>query len=125
MGTVELSGHGLFVISVDWTMNFAGTVGDSDSDGSGYVELYFAIEDGQESTFMTVETYRSTLSDGYGEFTGTSALHVFNAGPTVSGMWGVGITASSQSASVPEPGSFALMLIGLEFVGWGARRRFK
>ena len=125
-GSFTLTGEGLALISLDWSISLAGAAGDFDNAASAGVYLYSYYRDELNQNGYAEHNFDvSSVDAGTGDHAGTLSLVIYNSGTgTITGDIYTGLSASSSAASVPEPGAFGLLLAGLGCIGWAARRRF-
>ena len=123
----QISGKGILLFEVDWTMDLEGSVGDLDNYTSGAVGSYVELYSVDDNNWSDANTGISKWSDevGAGTLSGTLTLAIVNQDGLSEGYFYGWAEADSESQSVPEPASFLLMLCGLGFVGLVARRKFK
>lgn len=126
-GGFTVTGQGLVMITLAWTLSVQGAQFDYDDYATAYVWIQGSFSDGLFNSGTAQSSYfDQSFVNGDATHHGTFAMSMYSNGidpinGSLSASAGVGAYAVSQP--VPEPETYALMLAGLGLVGWRARRR--
>jgi len=126
-GDFTLTGYGLAIITIDWSVEGTGNLNDwSDyTYTSAYVSANYwdnLYNNGSASSGYALYT----ANNGSYATSGSFAMSVLNTNPNgTNGYLSASVYSQSHSLSapIPEPETYALMLVGLGLVGFMARRR--
>ncbi len=118
-GYFQLSGAGQLSIVVDYTLSVAAPLGDGqDSSALASLQLQAGNFDTGTSASDELQLWSFTLPTGSASQSGSLSLLVDISGPMDTGFYDLRAnTDVSAVASVPEPGGWALMALGLASLG--------
>jgi hypothetical protein len=125
-GNFSLTGHGIALITMNWSVSVTGAMGDWYDYGYASASISGSYTDGLYSSGYANSGYgNGSYYIGSASHNGSFTMAVVGTGGVTTGSIQAYASAYalSPSAPVPEAETYALMLAGLGMVGWMVRRR--